>query len=322
MTNQTITNRPGPNCELTIRIKFNDLERFREDYHKQLRDGSYFLKTTRSKPLDTRVQLIFIISPQSPEPTEVWSWGTIDKIVTPEEAIETQTTSGIRIKLMDITKQRQTQIESLFGVDDAVKAVLQAHSKPPENETPPQKASYQVNRSARQDLIERVRDIIRLSDADYYVLLGIPKDAKNEEVRSAYRRRSKEFHPDQYFRKIPEELMQDLQRAFQKLTTAYRTLTDAKRRVSYDISINNYANPDAIREAMPHVKRQKAFNQNYKKMVEPRNERVQQLLEAVEQDLSNNNPKAAFAKLKIAAAMDPLNPVVRQKTKQVKGMLS
>lgn len=321
MNQVQITNRPGPNCELTIRIRFDELERFRDDYHKQLAKGLYFLKTKRSKPTGTRVQLIFILELEGKEPVEVWSWGAIEKVVTPEDARQIGVSAGMEIKLMDITAARRTQIEKLFGVDDAVAAVLNAHKRKAPASSP--KTQHASNpRSPRVDVTERVRDLIRLAESDHYSLLGLTKDASEDQIRAAYRRRTKEFHPDQYYRKLPDDLLQSLQKAFQQLNTAYRTLIDKKRRVNYDISIGNYANPEAVRSAMPHVRRQKAFKKAYEKVVKPRNDRVQQLLDAADDDMHKAHFKSAQNKLQVALAMDPLNPTIKQKMKKVKELLS
>jgi len=318
MSKPQITNRPGPDCDLTIRIKFNSVERFRADYRKWLDKGRYFIKTKRSKPLGTRIQLIFVM--EDMKDLEIWCWGTITNIFSPEEAAKQGGDAGLEMKVMDLTKKRRAQIEALFSTDEAVEAIRRrAQSKSPDDTG----ASYtQVARSARQELVERIQDMIRLSDtADHYVLLGVAKDANRDQISDAFRQRSKEYHPDQYFRKIPEDMQKGLQEVFEKLTHAYRTLSNPERRLNYDIAINNYTNPEARRQAMPHIKRQKKFNQMYKKMVNPRNEKVEQLYKAAREDMDNARYKSALNNLNLAKAMDPLNRKIRKAIKEVKGMI-
>src|SRR5262245_50107925 len=64
---------------------------------------------------------------------------------------------------------------------------------------------------------------------DYYVLLGIPRDASLQTIKRAYRRLAKRLHPD-----AAEFASTD---AFRELQVAYETLSDADRRRRYDESL-------------------------------------------------------------------------------------
>lgn len=63
---------------------------------------------------------------------------------------------------------------------------------------------------------------------NYYIVLGIPKDSSQEDIRAAYRRLAKEYHPDHYG---------EDQTPFQILQEAYSTLSNPKSRRSYDHSL-------------------------------------------------------------------------------------
>jgi molecular chaperone DnaJ len=60
---------------------------------------------------------------------------------------------------------------------------------------------------------------------NYYVILGIPANSSQEDIKAAYRRRAKKFHPDHYG---------DNHYPFQKLQEAYSVLSDPVRRRAYD----------------------------------------------------------------------------------------
>jgi molecular chaperone DnaJ len=62
---------------------------------------------------------------------------------------------------------------------------------------------------------------------DYYEVLGIARTASNDEIRSAYRRLAKEYHPDVNRDDGAED-------RFKEINEAYAVLSDAERRASYD----------------------------------------------------------------------------------------
>lgn len=63
---------------------------------------------------------------------------------------------------------------------------------------------------------------------NYYVILGISPDSSSSDIKSAYRRLAKEFHPD-YYNKTRSP--------FQAIQEAYAVLSDPRRRRQYDTSI-------------------------------------------------------------------------------------
>jgi len=62
---------------------------------------------------------------------------------------------------------------------------------------------------------------------DYYEVLGVSRDATEKEIRSAYRKLAREYHPD--VSDAP-----DAQSRFQEIGEAYAVLCDAERRAGYD----------------------------------------------------------------------------------------
>jgi len=64
---------------------------------------------------------------------------------------------------------------------------------------------------------------------DYYLLLGVPRDATVAAIKKAYRRLARKYHPDTNVGAPPEE--------FHELQAAYETLSDAERRRRYDESL-------------------------------------------------------------------------------------
>jgi curved DNA-binding protein CbpA len=68
--------------------------------------------------------------------------------------------------------------------------------------------------------------------ANHYALLQIAQDASPQELRQAFRRLSKRYHPDTT--ELPAEQAEE---AFRQLQLAYLTLSDPERRRVYDHSL-------------------------------------------------------------------------------------
>jgi len=63
---------------------------------------------------------------------------------------------------------------------------------------------------------------------DYYDLLKIAKDASDSEIKKAYRKLAKKYHPD----KNPDDKQSETM--FKKISEAYAVLSDSKKRAQYD----------------------------------------------------------------------------------------
>src|SRR5438876_12427310 len=81
---------------------------------------------------------------------------------------------------------------------------------------------------------------------DYYKILGVKRDAKPEELKKAYRRLARKYHPDvNPGDKSSEE-------RFKLTTEAFDVLSDPKKRSVYDRSDNTRTIWRKLLPAVPH----------------------------------------------------------------------
>ena len=72
-----------------------------------------------------------------------------------------------------------------------------------------------------------------MSKKDYYEVLGVDRRADEQAIRSAFRKKAGEYHPDRHPDAAPEE-KKKMEERFKELGEAYETLSDASKRARYD----------------------------------------------------------------------------------------
>ena len=77
---------------------------------------------------------------------------------------------------------------------------------------------------------------------DYYKILGVDKNIPQKDVREAYRKRAKQFHPDLH----PDD--PKAKAKFQALTEAYEVIGDPEKRKKYDQYGENWKSADAFNQ--------------------------------------------------------------------------
>ena len=70
---------------------------------------------------------------------------------------------------------------------------------------------------------------------DYYVVLGITKGANLNQIKKAYRKTAKQFHPD--------STQSTSSKKFREIKEAYETLADEGRRRIYDAELERQRSP-------------------------------------------------------------------------------
>jgi DnaJ-class molecular chaperone len=86
---------------------------------------------------------------------------------------------------------------------------------------------------------------------DYYKVLGVPKTAAEKDIKSAYRKLAKKWHPD-----ANPTNQKQAEEKFKEFSEAYEVLGDSEKRRKYDALGNDWANAEQQAEAQRRYRSQ------------------------------------------------------------------
>ena len=121
-------------------------------------------------------------------------------------------------------------------------------------ETPSRSAEPEV--IATREMIEKAFDA--LPGQDHYQVLGVTAAVTPPELRKAYFRLAKSYHPDRHFDATMADLKNKLEALFDRIHNAYTILGDQMKRAEYDMAAKKKAHGPATKAADEFVKKQAA----------------------------------------------------------------
>ena len=132
---------------------------------------------------------------------------------------------------------------------------------------------------------------------NYYKLFEVTNDADISTLRSAFRKKAKSCHPDLFQHVSPEE-RKNLQKKFVRLSQAYETLSDPKKRQLFDLrlrkssvkagqqNVKEYRSTSNSSSRRNNFKQNSAFSRsNYKSTSEESGDTLEDLIKDVEEVL-------------------------------------
>lgn len=91
----------------------------------------------------------------------------------------------------------------------------------------------------RPDIQEQLEEVLafeeKISSSNYYQILGVPKNASEDDIKKAYFQLARKFHPDRFDRAVPPREKAQIEDVFDKITKAYRILASKQQRQEYDV---------------------------------------------------------------------------------------
>lgn len=151
----------------------------------------------------------------------------------------------------------------------------------------------------------------------YHELLGVDEDADVKEVKRAYFKLSREFHPDRYFRRDIGAFEARLERIFKKVLEGYEILSDPELREQLanqpaaEVGGGAPGTPVAAPPNRPLTKlerlRQRMPFRIPEKLMAERRQKALELMRAAAMSEAQGNLAEAASSVRVAISFDPTN---------------
>ncbi|MEM7413219.1 MAG: DnaJ domain-containing protein [Myxococcota bacterium] len=268
------------------------------------------------------------------------SWGVLRQIggLMPEEvdlALESWLQTGLVVLDDPATGAAEAETGSSAAEADAAQSAPTEAPAAPAG--PPQIDDSAIDASLDLDVDLQKRILTMdatLGQATYHEILGIERGADNKQIKRAYFKLSKVYHPDRYFRRNIGEHATRLDRIFKHVMEAYELLSDPATRTEIERSMaqaptSSETSAAPAADAKPAEKKQRpagykkptrmenlqrlrnAFKMP-EKMQEERRFKSRQFFEAARSAAEGKRWLEAAASARLAIAFDPWNRELKQ----------
>ncbi|HYX90847.1 MAG TPA: DnaJ domain-containing protein, partial [Myxococcaceae bacterium] len=100
---------------------------------------------------------------------------------------------------------------------------------------------------SREQLAELERLHLTMHRLDYFELLGLEKSAPPGEIKKAFYKISRSWHPDRFYQLTDHALKKQVHEVYKRMTEAYATLRDDTKRPKYVRDVTGAERPHKLR---------------------------------------------------------------------------
>lgn len=168
---------------------------------------------------------------------------------------------------------------------------------------------------------QQAADLRRLSDGlddlDYFQVLQLATAATGGEIKKAFYRESRVYHPDRFFHLPDGDAKSDLNHLSKRITEAYYVLRDDAKRAKYLADIQGPERARKLRYTESTEAEMKAEAKQKVDEVFGTNPKARNFYKSALQDIERSNWSAAERNLKSAITFEPSNAQFKEKLIEV-----
>lgn len=153
-----------------------------------------------------------------------------------------------------------------------------------------------------------------IDDMDYYQILKVEPTATANEIKEAYYRETRVFHPDNFINLEDAELKKRILKISKLITEAYIVLRDFDKRKKYDKQIATGGDKRNIRFVEDDTRQETKED-----IISPQAKKLYTQAMAA---LMQNRPQEALKNLKLALAFEPNSQTIKKKIEEIQSSKS
>lgn len=153
----------------------------------------------------------------------------------------------------------------------------------------------------------------RLNTLDYFQILNVPPAATPPDIKSAFHRWSRAYHPDRFYQVADNELKHRVNEVYKRITEAYYVLRDDTKRKAYLADISGLERARKLRFTEAAELETKAAIRKEQEEQIGTHPKGRQFFQAGMADFDAQKWAAAERNFKMALTFEPANPRYKEK---------
>lgn len=180
----------------------------------------------------------------------------------------------------------------------------------------------QAERVAKPDLAHLMDRTERLAELDYYELLELTKEATAKEIKLAFYRESRLYHPDRFFQAADPVLRERVNELYKRVTEAYSVLKDDLKRRKYTQDISGPERAQKLRYTEQSETETKLAQKREQEEQIGTHPKGRSLYQTGLADLEAQRFAQAERNFKMAVTYEPQNPRYKERLAEAQAKLA